>query len=71
MITAIATRSFLLKQEELSNGLRKDVMTKRGEKIQLTEKEAIMFWGGIKISDDKKAKELVKLGKQQGWKRRI
>ncbi len=36
----IPTRTFLLKQDEGSNGKIKDVIAKKGEVIEITEKEA-------------------------------
>lgn len=70
MIEAVAKRSVLIRQEPLSNGKRKDIMSRRGEKIKLTEEEAIKFWGALDLSDVDQ-KKLVKIAKQQGFKRRI
>ncbi len=70
MITAIATRSILLKQEETEGGNKKDIKTKKGEKITLTEREAIQNWGALKLSD-KDQKSLLAIAKNQGIKRRI
>ncbi len=70
MITAIATKSVLIKQELLANGKKKDICTKRGEKINLTEEEAIMFWGALDIKESDK-KNLLRMAKNQGYKRVI
>jgi hypothetical protein len=70
MITAIAKRSVLLRQDELGNGKKKDVMTKKGEKMQITEREAIEFYGAFSF-DEKTSKSLLSLSKNQGIKRRI
>jgi hypothetical protein len=70
MITAVATKSVLIKQELLPGGKRKDIFTKRGEKINLTEEEAIMFWGALDLKEADK-KSLLKLAKSQGYKRVI
>lgn len=70
MIEAVATKSVLIRQEPLSNGKRKDIMSKRGEKIKLTEEEAVKFWGALDLPDADQ-KKLMKIAKQQGFKRRI
>lgn len=51
MINAVAKRTFLLKQEELPNGKKKDVLANRGERITLSEKDAIKFYGGLQFTD--------------------
>ena len=70
MITATATKSILLKQEDIGGGLKKDVRTKRGEKMQLTETDAIKFWGAFKFSE-KDEKSLLKIAKTNEIKRII
>jgi hypothetical protein len=70
MITAIAKRSILVKQEETGGGKRKDVYSKKGEKMQLTEKEAIMYWGAFQFNE-KDQKSLLAIAKKDGVKRKI
>lgn len=70
MIQAIAKKSFLLRQEEIGGGKRKDINTVRGEKIQVSEREAIRFFGGLEISETD-TKKLVRISKDQGIKRVI
>lgn len=69
MIEAIATRSILIRQERI-NGQKKDITTKRGEKIKLSEEEAVKFWGALDLKDSDK-KSLLKFAKQNGIKRKI
>lgn len=57
MIKAIPKRTFLLRQEEV-NGKTKDVLAKKGEKVDLSEKEAVKFWGSLDISEADKKKLL-------------
>ncbi len=70
MITAIAKRQVLLRQEEIGGGKKKDIHTKKGEKMQLTEKEAIQFYGAFDF-DEKTKKSLLGIAKTQGIKRKI
>jgi hypothetical protein len=69
MIEAIATRSVLIRQER-REGKKVDVSTRRGEKIKLTEEEAIKFWGALDLTDKDK-KSLQAYAKKEGIKRRI
>lgn len=70
MIECIPTRSFLLKQEELEGGRKKDVYVTRGQKVKLTEREAITFWGGLNIKEADR-KKLLQIARTQGIKRKI
>jgi len=69
MIEAIATRSVLIRQDRVA-GVKKDVTTKRGEKIKLSEEEAIKFWGALDLKESDQ-KTLMKYAKQNGIKRKI
>lgn len=69
MIEAVATRSILIRQDRI-NGVKKDITTKRGEKIKLSEEEAVKFWGALDLKDSDK-KTLLKFAKQNGIKRKI
>ena len=56
----IPTRNFLVRQEDQEGGKRKDVIAKKGEKIEMSEKEAIKFWGILDLSEaDKKKLNLI------------
>lgn len=70
MITAIPKRTFLLKQEETSFGKRKDVLAKRGEKVNLSERDAIRFWGALKFNE-KDQKMLLEFSKKNKVKRDV
>ena len=69
MIEAIATRNVLIRQERVGN-VKKDVSTKRGEKIKLSEEDAIKFWGALEIKENDK-KSLLKFARQNGVKRKV
>lgn len=70
MIKAIAKKSILVRQDELPDGKKRDVMSKKGEKMELSEKEAIMLWGAFQY-DEKDQKKLLQVAKQAGYKRKI
>lgn len=57
-------RSFLMRQEDVEGGKRKDIIAKKGVKMEMTEQEAVKFWGGLDLSDDDK-KKLLKVSKAQ------
>lgn len=69
MIVATATRSILIRQDRV-NGVKKDITTKRGEKVQLTEEEAVKFWGALDLKESDK-KSLLRFAKANGIKRKI
>jgi hypothetical protein len=56
MAKYIPTRNFLAKQVRQESGKRKDVNAKKGELIELSDEEAIKFWGSLKLNDDQKKK---------------
>lgn len=58
MITATAKRTFLIGQEHLEGGKRKDILAHRGQQLKLNERDAIKFWGGLKFSDSDEKKLL-------------
>lgn len=70
----VATKSFLVRQEDATSKggkrIKKDIKTERGQKIELSDKEAIKFWGGLDIPETEK-KRLLKISKQDGYKRLI
>ena len=53
---ATPLKTFLLRQDELEGGKKKDVIAKAGVKIDVTEKEAANFYGLLKLSDEDKKK---------------
>jgi hypothetical protein len=69
-MNVVPKRSFLVRQEEVEGGKRKDVLAKKGEKINLTEKEAIKFWGALDLSEADK-KKLLNISKTYGHKRLV
>jgi hypothetical protein len=52
----IPKKDFLLRQVELEGGKKKDVIAKRGVKIEVSDKEAAMFFGLFEIEDADKKK---------------
>jgi hypothetical protein len=65
-----AKRSFLVKQDELEGGKKKDVKAIKGQKINLTEKEAIKFWGALDLTEADK-KKLMPIARSNGYKRLV
>ena len=53
----IPTRTFLLKQDEGSNGKIKDVIAKKGETIEVTEKEAKKYAASLRPVSEAPAKK--------------
>lgn len=60
----VPKRTFLLRQDELSGGKKKDVIAHKGVKIEVTEKEAIKFWGAFDLSESDQ-KKLLTMAKNQ------
>lgn len=69
MITAIPKRNFLVRNDYV-DGKRKDVIAKKGEKINLSDEEAVRFWGSVDISEKDK-QNLLKVAKNQKFKRLV
>jgi hypothetical protein len=65
-----AKRSFLVKQDELEGGKKKDVKAITGQTINLTEKEAIKFWGALDLTEADK-KKLMPIARSNGYKRLV
>lgn len=66
----IPKRAFLVRQEDVEGGKKKDVMAQKGVKIEMSEKEAIKFWGVLDLNDSDK-KRLLAISKSQGFKRLV
>lgn len=64
----IPKRTFLVRQDELEGGKKKDVIAKRGVKFDFTEREAVKYWGYLKMTDEQK-KKLTSAAKNQALKR--
>lgn len=47
----IPKRGFLVRQTEKEGGKKEDVVAKRGIAIELTDREAIKFWGALKLEE--------------------
>lgn len=52
----IPKRTFLLRQDELENGKKKDVIAREGVKMDVSEKEAVQFFGYFEIEESDKKK---------------
>lgn len=66
----IPKRSFLVRQDDVEGGGKKDVVAKKGIKINLTEREAVRFWGSLDLSEADK-KKLLPIARQNGYKRLV
>ena len=66
----IPKRNFLVRQDELEGGKKKDVKATKGEKINLTEKEAIKFWGALDLTEADR-KKLMPIARANGYKRLV
>lgn len=66
----VSKRDFLLRQEDVEGGKKKPVYAKKGQMVDVTEKEAIAFWGSLDIKDQEK-KRLMGIAKQNGYRRRV
>lgn len=67
---AIPKKTFLLRQENLDGGKTKDVVAKKGEAIEITEKEAAKFFGYFNFKEEEK-KKIVAASKISGAKRLV
>jgi len=63
-------RTFLVRQDEVEGGKKKDVIAHRGKKINLSDREAIKFWGSLDL-DDKDKKRLMGVAKAQKLTRTV
>ena len=68
MITAIPKRTFLAGQEYVEGGKTKDVIAKKGVKMQFSERDAIKFWGSLDF-EKKDSERLLALSRSQRIKR--
>jgi len=71
----IAKKTFLVRQVDGKNPktgerVKKDVSAVKGQKIELSDEEAIAFWGGLDIPESEK-KRLLRVSKLEGFKRKI
>lgn len=65
-------RTFLVRQDELEGGKKKDVIAKRGEKFDFTDREAVKYWGCLNFEGDEKLqKRLLATAKAQNIKRYV
>ncbi len=67
---AIPKKTFLLRQENLDGGRIKDVIAKKGEAIEVTEREAAKFFGYFNFNETEKKKVTV-AAKASGAKRLV
>ena len=52
----IPKKTFLLRQEQTEGQPKKDVIAHRGVKIEVSQKEALMFWGNFDLPEDDQKK---------------
>ena len=58
----IPKKTFLLRQDELEGGKKRDVIAKKGVAIDVTDKEAVRFFGHFMLTDEQK-KKVVQAGR--------
>jgi hypothetical protein len=66
----IPKRNFLVRQDDIEGGGRKDVVATKGVKIDLTERECVKFWGSLEIPENEK-KRLLNVAHKNGYKRLV
>lgn len=64
-------KNFLLRQVELSDGKKKDVIAKKGEKIEVSDKEAAAFYSLFEFSEEDKKKLLTRARQPNSDLRRV
>jgi len=64
----IPNRSFLVRQDDVEGGGKKDVFAKAGQKMEMSEREAVKFWGSLNLSDSEK-KTLNIVARKNGYTR--
>lgn len=66
----VLAKKEVLVRQVLKDGKRVDIKTKRGQKIDLNEEDAIRIWGALDLTDEQK-KKLLAASKLNGYRRRI
>ncbi len=56
----IPKKTFLLRQDEIEGGKKKDVIAKKGAKIEVTDREAAKFFGILELTEEDKKKLITK-----------
>lgn len=69
-MVVVPKRSFLVRQDDVEGGGKKDVYAAKGVKINLTEREAVKFWGSLDLSEADK-KKLLPIAQKNGYKRLV
>ncbi len=66
----MSKRTFLVRQEDIDGGKKKDILAFKNKNIDLPEKEVIKFWGNFewKFTPDERRK-LVRIAKEQKLQR--
>lgn len=61
----IPKRSFLVRQTDLEGGKKKDVYATKGVRMEMSEEEAVRFYGSLELNDadKKKLQALSRTGK--------
>lgn len=70
----IPKKTFLLRQDKLEGGKRKDVVAKKGIMIEVTEEEAAKFYGYFFDNSDlneKEKKKVIQAARQQSLLRMV
>ena len=66
----IPKRNFLVRQEDLEGGKKKDIHARRGVRMEMSDKEVIKFWGALDLPEADK-KRLSTIARTQGHKRLV
>lgn len=67
---AIPLRNFLVRQDDVEGGGKKDVIATRGVRINLSEREVVKFWGSLDLSEADK-KKLMPIARKNDYKRLV
>lgn len=70
MIKVIPKKTFLLRQEKLDGGKTKDIIAHAGKAIEVTDAEAVKFYGYFKMTEPEE-KKLLKAAKDQKLTRTV
>lgn len=67
----IPKKTFLLRQVEVEGGKKKDVIAKKGIKMDVTDNEAAMFFGLFEMDEADKKKLIVRAKQPNSILRRV
>lgn len=66
----IPKRNFLVRQDDVEGGGKKDVIAKKGVRMDMSEREAVRFWGALELNEAEK-KKLLPIARSNGYKRLV